>query len=81
MHLPNDQHDYGVTKRMAVYPFMAKHLGLDISKIKGADGRISEDFVTVLDRKDLEYFKEGETDGLMKEDAVYSAFVAAKGRK
>jgi hypothetical protein len=80
-HLPNDQHDYGVTKRMAVYPFMAKHLGLDISKIKGADGRISEDFVTVLDRKDLEYFKEGETDGLMKEDAVYSAFVAAKGRK
>lgn len=80
VHLANDQHDYGVTKRMAVYPFMAKHLGLDISKVKGPDGKISEDFVTVLDRKDLEYFKEGETDGLIKEDAVYKAFVAAKAR-
>lgn len=28
----DEPHDYGVTKRMAMYPFMAKHLGLDISK-------------------------------------------------
>ncbi|HEX8038036.1 MAG TPA: acetylxylan esterase, partial [Chryseosolibacter sp.] len=77
-HLPNDEHDYGATKRMAVYPFLAKHLGLDINKIKGSDGRISEDFVTVLDRKDLSYFNENETAGLIKDDAVYKVFVDSK---
>ncbi|HEY6899021.1 MAG TPA: sodium/solute symporter [Puia sp.] len=39
VHLPGDVHDYGVTKRVPMYQFMAKHLGLNIgaadeSKVK-----------------------------------------------
>ncbi|MBO5436336.1 MAG: hypothetical protein J6A23_01620 [Thermoguttaceae bacterium] len=28
----NEKHDYGATKRKAMYPFMAKHLGLDMTQ-------------------------------------------------
>ena len=31
IHLPDDQHGYDFNKRAAVYPFLAKHLGLDLS--------------------------------------------------
>jgi uncharacterized protein len=29
VHLPNDQHDYGPSKRQPMYAFLIKHLGLD----------------------------------------------------
>jgi len=41
-HFANEGHDYGVSKRMAMYPFMAKYLNLDISKIKNKNGDIDE---------------------------------------
>ena len=47
VHIPDEGHDYGVTKRMAMYPFMAKHLGLDIEKVKGEDGKINEEDITI----------------------------------
>lgn len=78
VHLAKDQHDYGISKRLAVYPFLAKHLGLDIGKITGPDGRITEDYVTFLDRKELSYFTDEEKAGLIKGDAVYKVFVDAK---
>jgi uncharacterized protein len=31
-HLPTEKHDYGPSKRQAAYSFLAKYLGLDISK-------------------------------------------------
>ena len=44
-HFPKEKHDYGESKRRAVYPFFAKHLGLDIKRVQGADGKVDESFV------------------------------------
>jgi hypothetical protein len=55
VHLPNEKHDYGVSKRMAAYPFLAKHLGLDINKVM-KDGKIDESANTILTVEDLQVF-------------------------
>jgi dienelactone hydrolase len=47
VHLPNEGHDYGPNKRRAVYPFLAKHLKLDLNKVKNGQGEIDESFVTL----------------------------------
>lgn len=48
VHLANEGHDYGVSKRMPMYEFMAKHLGLDINLIKDKKtGKIDESKVTI----------------------------------
>jgi dienelactone hydrolase len=44
-HFPKEGHDYGESKRMAMYPFMAKHLGLDISRVCDENGKVDESFV------------------------------------
>lgn len=56
VHLPTEKHDYGPSKRIAAYKFLAKHLKLDLSKVTKADGSLDESSVKVLDRKDLEVF-------------------------
>lgn len=56
VHFPKEGHDYGVSKRAAVYPFMAKHLKLDLSRILDSDGKIDESFVTVEKTKDMKVF-------------------------
>ena len=48
VHLAGEQHDYGPGKRAAMYPFLAKHLGLDLSAVTGAAGRVDESAVKVL---------------------------------
>jgi dienelactone hydrolase len=55
-HFPKEGHDYGESKRMAMYPFMAKHLGLDIGRVCGRDGNVDESFVVVEEYKDLLVF-------------------------
>ncbi len=52
-HFPQDNHDYGDNKRRAVYPFMAKHLGLDLSKALNPDGSLLEDMIVIEDQKQL----------------------------
>ncbi len=52
-HFADEAHDYGPSKRKAMYPFMAKHLGLDLSRIQNDSGEITEDFAKVYDRADL----------------------------
>ncbi|WP_163399580.1 acetylxylan esterase [Flavobacterium fluviatile] len=42
VHLASEGHDFGVSKRMALYPFMAKYLGLDLNKVKNEKGDIDE---------------------------------------
>jgi len=44
-HFEEEGHDYGPSKRMAVYPFMARHLGLDLDKVT-RDGKVDESFIT-----------------------------------
>ncbi len=41
-HFAEEGHDYGMSKRMAMYPFMAKHLGLNLEKVKNKEGEIDE---------------------------------------
>ena len=56
VHLPNEGHDYGVSKRMAAYRFLAKHLKLDIKRVQGPDGKVDESFVVAEDYKTLLVF-------------------------
>ena len=44
-HFADEGHDYGESKRMAAYPFLAKHLGLDIARVTKPDGAIDESFL------------------------------------
>ena len=55
-HFVAEGHDYGPSKRMAAYPFLARHLKLDISRVTGPDGKIDESFVVAEDRKALLVF-------------------------
>ena len=58
VHLPEDFHGYDENKRMAVYPFLAKHLGLDLSKALNADGTLNEGMIVIEDQKKLYPFDE-----------------------
>lgn len=55
-HFEKEIHDYGVSKRMAAYPFLAKHLGLDLQAVQGADGQVDESFVTIEKRETMLVF-------------------------
>lgn len=44
---------------LAVYPFLAKHLKLDLNKIQNADGEIDESFVTGKTREAMLVFGKG----------------------
>ena len=54
-HLPNEGHDYGPSKRAAVYDFFGKFLKLDTARIL-AGGGYNEEFVTILSKDDLSVF-------------------------
>ena len=43
-HFESEKHDYGPSKRMAAYPFLAKHLELDLDAVT-KDGKVDESFV------------------------------------
>jgi hypothetical protein len=58
VHLPEDFHGYDENKRKAVYPFLAKHLGLDLSKALNADGTLNEGMIVIEDQKKLYPFNE-----------------------
>lgn len=53
VHLPNDKHGYDLNKRIAAYPFLAKYLGLDLSKAMNPDGTVREDMIVIEDQKAL----------------------------
>jgi hypothetical protein len=46
VHLPDEGHDYGPSKRAALYRFVAGHLGLNLSAVQTADGKLDESRVT-----------------------------------
>jgi dienelactone hydrolase len=55
-HLPDDQHGYDFNKRTAVYPFLAKHLGLDLSM--AMDAKLLEEGIVIEEIEDLYPFDE-----------------------
>ena len=56
VHFPNEGHDYGPSKRKAMYRFMAARLGLDLAKIQDAAGQIDESGVVVEDIPTMQVF-------------------------
>jgi hypothetical protein len=69
VHLPEDEHGYDYKKRAAVYPFLAKHLGLDLSKAMDPDGILIEDGIVIEDIEVLYPFDE---DHPLPENAILS---------
>ena len=55
-HFATEKHDYGESKRMAVYPFLAEHLKLDIGRVQNEDGKIDESFVVAEDYEEMLVF-------------------------
>lgn len=61
IHLPKERHDYGSSKRAAMYHFMARHLDLDESKVFDKDGNLDESFFTHQDEDEIKALgKDGE---------------------
>ena len=67
VHIPNEQHDYGYTKREAMYNFVTKVCGIDASKFKDAQGRYIEKDVTIEAPDNLLVFGNGK---VVKEEYV-----------
>jgi len=55
-HLPDEVHDYGINKRLAMYPFMAKHLKLKLKNIQDEQGNITEQNVVIEDYSKFKMF-------------------------
>jgi len=47
VHLPKERHDYGPSKRQAMYEFMAKYLNLNLAAAEDASGKLDESKVTI----------------------------------
>lgn len=47
VHLPDEGHDFGPSKRYPLYRFVAKYFNLDIKKIEDKEGKIDESQVTI----------------------------------
>ena len=58
VHLANEGHDYGYSKRIAVYPFLAKHLNLSLEKVMTDKGSISEDNIVIETRDQMIVFNQ-----------------------
>ena len=56
LHLPDEQHDYGYSKRLGAYRFLAEHLGLDLGQVRAPDGSIDESGVAIEPEADLHVF-------------------------
>lgn len=56
VHLPEEKHDYGPSKRKAMYAFMAKHLPLDLKAVTNKTGDIDEGPSAVLTQAELSVY-------------------------
>ncbi len=55
-HFADEVHDYGYSKRKAMYPFMAKYLGLNTEGFIDANGDFDESSVTIEEPYELMVF-------------------------
>jgi len=72
-HFANEQHGYDYSKRAAAYPFLAKHLVLDLSKAMNPDGTLNETGIVMEDQRALYPFDEQHpfpTSAIRKNDDV-----------
>lgn len=78
VHFLQEGHDYGISKRMAMYPFMAKYLGLNLEKVKNDKGEIDESTCVIEPYEKLFVFGNKEenlpTNALKDIDKLYELF-------
>lgn len=55
-HFPKQEHNYNRSKRNAVYAFLARHLGLDLSSVTESDGTIREKDIAIEPQETLFVF-------------------------
>jgi hypothetical protein len=53
LHLADEGHDYGISKRTGAYKFLAKHLKLSLDKVTAADGSINESVVVIEEKQNM----------------------------
>ena len=58
VHLLKEGHDYGPSKRQAVYEFLARQFGLNISAVKTASGEVDESKCTMESKQAMLVFGE-----------------------
>lgn len=58
LHLVDEGHDYGYSKRVGMYQFMAKNLGLNLARLSNEAGSIDENDVVIEPREKLLVFDE-----------------------
>lgn len=56
LHLADEGHDYGISKRTGAYKFLAKHLKLSLDKVTAADGSIDESVVVIEEKQNMHVF-------------------------
>ncbi len=56
VHLAEEGHSYGLSKRLAAYPFLAKHLELDLRAIQDDRGEIAEEEFPLWSKEELSVF-------------------------
>lgn len=56
VHLATEGHDYGKSKRLAMYEFIAKHFSLNLPAIKNGSNEIDESGVTIENEGALKVF-------------------------
>ena len=81
VHLANEGHDYGPSKRLAAYKFFAKHLGLSLKDVSRPDGTVEEGGVVIEKMETLFVFNERSPRpayALKGREAVAEALRAAK---
>ena len=79
VHLANEGHDYGPSKRAAMYPFMAAHLKLNLAAVQHTDGGVDEAAVTLETPASLHVFDAGHpqpVDALATIQAISTALKA-----
>jgi len=76
VHLPAEKHDYGPSKRVAMYNFMGHHLGLNRGALPYDNG-YREDFVRVLKTDQLKVFDSDHPwpTGMLQGDEAVMAFL------
>ncbi|MEQ8240460.1 MAG: acetylxylan esterase [Cyclobacteriaceae bacterium] len=70
VHLPDEKHDYGYSKRIAMYEFMAANLSLNLEALTNKSGKIDESSITNEDYEELYAF--GKSGEKFPEDAIKS---------
>jgi hypothetical protein len=56
VHLPKEGHDFGISKRKALYDFLVKHFGMNENVLTNKHGLLDESAVVIEEEKELYVF-------------------------